>query len=38
MCVVNIRSILEMAHLFEVESGNWLVNTRIELYKWNEFS
>ncbi|KAH8145068.1 uncharacterized protein LAJ45_10191 [Morchella importuna] len=38
MWVVNIRSILGMAHLFEVETGNWLVNTRIDLRTWNEFS
>jgi hypothetical protein len=36
--VVNIRSILGMAHLFEVETSNWLVNTRIDLRTWNEFS
>jgi hypothetical protein len=36
--VVNIRSILGMAHLFEVEAGNWLVNTSIDLRTWNEFS
>ncbi|KAH8144570.1 uncharacterized protein LAJ45_11404 [Morchella importuna] len=38
MWVVNIRSILGMAHLFEVDAGNWLVNTRIDLHTWNEFS
>jgi hypothetical protein len=38
MWVVNIQSILEMAHLFEVETGNWLVNTRIDLRILNEFS
>jgi hypothetical protein len=38
MWVVNIRSVLEMAHLFEVEAGNWLVNTRIDLRTWTEFS
>jgi hypothetical protein len=31
MWVVNIRSILGIAHLFEVDTGNWLVNTRIDL-------
>lgn len=35
--VVNIRSILGMAHLFQVEKGQWLVNTRIDLKTWNEF-
>lgn len=29
--VVNIQSILAMAHLFEVEIGNWLLNSRIDL-------
>ncbi|KAH0611279.1 uncharacterized protein H6S33_010544 [Morchella sextelata] len=38
MWVVNIRSILGMAYLFEVDAGNWLVNTRIDLRTWNEFS
>jgi hypothetical protein len=38
MWVINIRSILGMANLFEVETGNWLVNTRIDLRTWNEFS
>jgi hypothetical protein len=38
MWVVNIRSILGIAHLFEVEAGNWLVNTRIDLHTWNEFT
>jgi hypothetical protein len=38
MWVVNIRSILGIAYLFEVETGNWLVNTRIDLHTWNEFS
>jgi hypothetical protein len=38
MWVVNIQNILGMAHLFEVEAGNWLVNTRIDLRTWNEFS
>jgi hypothetical protein len=38
MWVINIRSILGMTHLFEVETGNWLVNTRIDLRTWNEFS
>jgi hypothetical protein len=35
--VVNIRSILGMAYLFEVETGNSLLNTRIDLRTWNEF-
>jgi hypothetical protein len=38
MWVMNIWSILGMANLFEVEAGNWLVNTRIDLHTWNEFS
>jgi hypothetical protein len=38
MWVINNWSILGMAHLFEVETGNWLVNTRIDLRMWNEFS
>jgi hypothetical protein len=35
---VNIRSILRIAHLFQVEANNLLVNTRIDLCTWNEFS
>jgi hypothetical protein len=38
MWVINIQSILGMAHLFQVETGNWLINTSIYLRTWNEFS
>ena len=36
--VVNISSVLGMAHLFELGQGQWLVNTRIDLRTWNEFN
>jgi hypothetical protein len=38
MWVVSIHSILRMSNLFEVEAGNWLINTRIDLHIWNEFT
>lgn len=37
--VVNIRSIIAMAHLIQDvhRPGRWLVNSRIDLWTYNEF-
>jgi hypothetical protein len=35
--VVDIRSIVGMAHLLPYGPKSWLVNTKINLKTWNEF-
>ena len=34
--VINIRSVMEMAHLVLYGEGLWLVNNRIDLKTWND--